>query len=140
MIRVIRIIHQNLQSCIYKKKKKKTKTKTASKANTQPSTEFCRVRIRIILILWFVYMSIHGEWKSTTSCLLLSMSTMSTLDFKYGQYEYDIKISMNAYKYHTSFEYYRFEYSLRTSDTNLRFTSNKPTDYLLYYGDFIWEF
>ena len=44
-------------------------------------------------------MSIHGESKSTTSCVLLNISTMSTSNFEYEQYEDDIKISMNAYKY-----------------------------------------
>ena len=32
-------------------KKRKKKTKTISKVNTQPSTEYCSVRMRIILIL-----------------------------------------------------------------------------------------
>ena len=39
--------------CIYKKRRKKN-IKSASKANTQPSTEYCSVRMRIILILWFL--------------------------------------------------------------------------------------
>ena len=46
------------------------------------------------LILWFAYMLSYEESKSTTSNLLLSMNTLSTSNF-----EYDIKISMNVYKY-----------------------------------------
>ena len=44
----------------FRKKRRKNKTKTVSKASTQPSTEYCSVRIiliisyRIILILWFL--------------------------------------------------------------------------------------
>ena len=43
----------------------------------------------------------YEETKSTKSCVLLSMSAMSTSNFKYEYYEYYIKISifMNAYKY-----------------------------------------
>ena len=52
--------------------------------NTQPSTEHCRVHTRIIFILCFVYtMLSYGESKSTTSCVLLSMSTLSTSNFEY---------------------------------------------------------
>ena len=39
------------------------------------------------------------ESKSTISCVLLDMSSMSTLILEYEQYEYDIKISINAYKH-----------------------------------------
>ena len=46
-----RIIHQNLQSELLLHLKKKKKTKTASKANTQPSSDYCSVRMQIILIL-----------------------------------------------------------------------------------------
>ena len=40
-----------------------------------------------------------GESKLPTSCVLLSMSTMNTLNFEYEYYEYDIKMSMNANEY-----------------------------------------
>ena len=46
--------------CIYKEQRKK-KTNTASKANIQPSTDYCSIRMQIIL------MPIYGEQKSTTS-------------------------------------------------------------------------
>ena len=50
------------------------KEKTKGSIHTKPYTEYCSVRIRIILILCFVYVSIHEESKSTTSCVLLNMS------------------------------------------------------------------
>ena len=73
-----RIIHQNLQLLLHlqKKKRRMKKTKTANKANTQTSSKCCSVRTRIIHILCFVY-------QLTTSCILLSMSTMSTSNFEY---------------------------------------------------------
>ena len=40
--------------CIYKKKSGKKRTKRVSKANIQPSSEYCSVHMRIILILWFL--------------------------------------------------------------------------------------
>ena len=83
-----------------KKRKNKEKTKkTASKANTKPSTGYCSVRMRILHILWFLEMSIHGESKSTTSCVFLSISWMSTSIFEYEYCECNIKMSMNAYNY-----------------------------------------
>ena len=100
---------------LYLQIKKTEKTKTASKANTQPSTEYCSVRMPIIIIL-----SIHGGSKSTTSCVLLSMSTMSSSNFEYGRCEYNIKISMNEYKYQKLCVWFesihRFEYSLLICD------------------------
>ena len=63
-----------------KEERRKKKTKTASKANTQPSNEYCSIRMRIILILWFFKKLGHGE---STSCVLLSMSTMCTSNFEY---------------------------------------------------------
>ena len=65
-------IYSHGRCCIYKVRRKK-KPKTASKANTQLSTEYCRVRMRIILSLCFMYMPIHEESELTTSCLLLSI-------------------------------------------------------------------
>ena len=47
MIRVIRIIHQNL----HLQKKKKEKAQTVLKAYTQPSSEYCSDRTRIISML-----------------------------------------------------------------------------------------
>ena len=42
----------------------------------------------------------QGESKSTTLCILFSMmSMMSTSHIEYKYYEYDIKVSMNTYKY-----------------------------------------
>ena len=79
------------------KKKKKNKT------DTQPSSENCFISASYI----FCYSCkcwVKGNQKK--SSLLLSMSTMSTLNF---EYEYDIKISMNAYYSN------RFEYSLLIS-------------------------
>ena len=49
--------------------------------------EYYRVHMRIILILFFVYIPIHEESKSTTLCVLLNMSKMSTSNFKYEQYK-----------------------------------------------------
>ena len=67
-----------------KKEEKKKNTKTARKASTKPSTEYCSVNmIRIILISCFVYMLVHRELKSTTLCVLLSMSMMSISNFEY---------------------------------------------------------
>ena len=37
---------------VFTKKRRKKKTKIANKANILPSTEYCSVRLRIILILW----------------------------------------------------------------------------------------
>ena len=66
MVRVVQIIHQNLQPLlllgIYKKRRKK-ETKTASKANTQPCSEYCGVCTRIILIFYLVYMLSKRESK-----------------------------------------------------------------------------
>ena len=52
--------------------------KTSSKANIQPSTEYCSVCKRIILIWCFVYMLSYAESKTKTSYMLLSMNMMST--------------------------------------------------------------
>ena len=62
----------------FTKKSIKKKAMIASKANAQTSTEYCSVRMRIILILSFVYMLSHKESKSTKSRLLLGMSIMNT--------------------------------------------------------------
>ena len=67
--------------CIYKEWRKK-KSKRASNTNIQPSTEYCSVRMWIILILCFVYMSNHEESKSATSCILLSLCRISTSNIK----------------------------------------------------------
>ena len=60
--------------------------------------------------------------KSTTSCVLLNVWAISTSDFEYEWYEYDIKISMKAYK--KLWEWFdstrRFEYSLLISDRHQR--------------------
>ena len=55
-------IHNLLQSIVVfvLVVRRQKETKTASKGNTQPSTEYCSIRMRIILILWFLKMSIHG--------------------------------------------------------------------------------
>ena len=74
---------------------RKKKTKTLS--NT--STEYCSVCTQIILVFCFVYMLSYAESKSTTWCILLSMSTMSTSILACDLYKCDIKVSMNAYKY-----------------------------------------
>ena len=68
--------------CIYKKKTKKKKGK-GKESNTQLSAEYCSVDMRIIHMLWFLEMSIHGESKLTTSCVVLSTSRMSTSNFEY---------------------------------------------------------
>ena len=65
---MIRIILQNLLSYLLLHLQRKNEEKDkASKANAQHSTEYYRVRMRIILILCFVYMSILMETKSTKS-------------------------------------------------------------------------
>ena len=52
------------------------------------------------------------------------MSTMNTSSFEYEYYEYDIKISMDAYVYQKLWVWlkstHRFEYSLLISDVHLR--------------------
>ena len=58
----------------FTKKRRKKKTSTTRKPNTQPSTEHCSVRMRIILILCR---------RVETSCVLLSISMMSTSNFEY---------------------------------------------------------
>ena len=92
------------------KKRRKKKTKPASNANTQPSTEYYSVRMQIIIILCFMYMTIHGESKSTTSCVLSSMSRISTSNFEYEWCENNIQISMNAYKYQKLYSMTRIFY------------------------------
>ena len=48
---------------------------------TKPSTDYCRVRMRIILILCCMYMSLHGD---SASCVLLSISySYLTSNFEY---------------------------------------------------------
>ena len=98
--------------CFYKKYKKRRKKKTnpASKANTQPSTEYYSVRMQIIIILCLVYMTFHGESKATTSCVLSSVSRISISNFEYEWCEYNIKISMNAYKYQKLYSMTRIFY------------------------------
>ena len=69
MIRVIRIIHQNLQSqfFIYERKqtykKKIEKDRIPSRAHTQPSSKYFGVRKRFTLIFRFVYTWNYGEPK-----------------------------------------------------------------------------
>ena len=69
----------SLSCCRIYKERSKKRSKTVSKANTQSPCEYYSVHTRIIFILCFVYMSIHRESKS---CLLLSMSMMSTSNFE----------------------------------------------------------
>ena len=61
MIRVIRIIHRNLIVLVvaaFTKKEERKRQRKHTHIHTQSSTEYCRVRMRIILSLCFVYMSI----------------------------------------------------------------------------------
>ena len=85
MIRVIPIIQQ-------KRRKKKQETKQTH-----------NLLVSIVLFVrqsyLFYVILVNVESKSTISCVFLSMSTMSTSYFEFELYEYDIKISMNAYKY-----------------------------------------
>ena len=83
MIRVTRIVRQNLVFIVVAFGKKRRKTKTASKVNTLLSSEYCSVLMQSILILRFEYMLSYGASKLTASCVLLSMSTISSSNFEY---------------------------------------------------------
>ena len=85
--------------------------KIASKANTQPFIEHCSVRMRIILIVYFVYMSTHGD---SALCVLLSISTMCTSNFRYQLGE------------HSSESTHRSEYLLLISVIYVNFCRPKP--------------
>ena len=72
-----RIIHPNLQQLgvlMHLQQKKKYiyvtgKDRATSKANNQPSCEYFSVRMRIILIMCFLYILSYGESKSNQNII-----------------------------------------------------------------------
>ena len=97
---MIRVIHHSSKFTVLIVKKKIFKKSQQAKQTHNLLVSIVVFVCESYLFCDSVYMLNKGESQSTTSCVVLSMSTMNTSNFKYEQYEYDMKISMNACKYH----------------------------------------